>query len=529
MRKRCLPYCWTRLSNSNRSILILKIFFQKSQMTRFTAILIAVVFTTQLKAQEIKSQADTNQEKYLAELKTVVGQFTQYFYPNYFEIHLLPEKLFVYKIDSASNKLINVLNKYKSKLAESYIEEQNIEIKYYFDKLLIEYPISHDIYIGKTSSIPSEIPDRLKDNLSDFNKPELLGNSDFTDYVKAFLDYQTNLELKKTIYKNQDNQHLMAVWNLIPKFISNLKCSDFWKCNYLYNHIDNNGIKDIETVYNNLKATCKDTNYLNKVISLYKEDSIGRQGHLIKTYKNVGPFNLDMHIFLPDSFLNGKRRPVMVCFHGGSWSEGKPDWFFYSCQEFAKKGWVACAVEYRTDGRHGTLPFAAVMDAKSAIRWLRKNANEFNIDTSRIVATGNSAGGHLVLCTALAVKWNEKTDDLKFSPVPNVLLVNSGVYDLTDNSTAWIRKDSKDKNLVKEISPNYLVKKGMPPTLVIHGTNDHNVPYSTAKKFAEEMTKVGNDFEFKTLDGAEHFIWYDPKYSQQVSKSRSDFLQKLGY
>lgn len=69
---------------------------------------------------------------------------------------------------------------------------------------------------------------------------------------------------------------------------------------------------------------------------------------------------------------------------------------------------MACAVEYRTYNRHGTLPFDAVMDAKSAIRWLRQNANKYNIDTNKIVASGNSAGGHLILCTALADKWNEK-------------------------------------------------------------------------------------------------------------------------
>jgi hypothetical protein len=56
----------------------------------------------------------------------------------------------------------------------------------YFDKLLIDYPLNHDIYIGKTSKKKSSIPKKLKDNLNDFNKPELLGNSDFIHYVKAY-------------------------------------------------------------------------------------------------------------------------------------------------------------------------------------------------------------------------------------------------------------------------------------------------------------------------------------------------------
>jgi acetyl esterase/lipase len=386
-------------------------------------------------------------------------------------------------------------------------------------------------YVGrKTSQTASKISQKLKGNIADFNKPELLNNSDFTNYLKAFFHYQINLELKNPVYKNSDNQELDAVWKLIPRFISNPKCREFWQCDYLYNHIDNNGIKDIESIYANFKSTCNDTVYLTKVKAIYSDDSIGGQGHLTKIYKTVGSFNLDIHLFLPDSLWSDNKKPVIIYFHGGSWSEGKPDWFFYECKSDAKRGWVACAVEYRTSGRYGTLPFDAVMDAKSAIRWLRQHASEYNMDTDKIVASGNSAGGHLVLCTALADKWNEKTDDLQFSAVPNVLMVNSGVYDLTDQNTAWIRKDLKDKNLVKEISPDYLIKKNLPPTLIIHGTDDQNVPYSSAQKFVTEMIKAGNSsIEFQSLKGAGHFIWFDPKYSPEVSKLRSGFLTKLGY
>ncbi|MDO9578747.1 MAG: alpha/beta hydrolase, partial [Candidatus Cloacimonadales bacterium] len=227
-----------------------------------------------------------------------------------------------------------------------------------------------------------------------------------------------------------------------------------------------------------------------------------------------------------------KKSPVIVYFNGGSWCEGKPDWSFSACQSYANKGWVGVTVEYRLAYRQGTLPFESVMDAKSAIRWLRQHADEYNIDTNKIVASGNSAGGHLVLAAALVENWNEKTDDLKYSPVPNVLMVNSGVYDLTDDNTSWIRQGlrnrNQDENLVKEISPNYLIKKGLPPTLIIHGTNDRNVPFSTAKEFVDKMKLEGNDIEFHPLEGAGHFIWWG-QYGKQVSEISSKFLEKLGY
>ena len=106
--------------------------------------------------------------------------------------------------------------------------------------------------------------------------------------------------------------------------------------------------------------------------------------------------------------------------------------------------------------------------------------------------------------------WNEKTDDIKYSPVPNIIMVNSSVYELTDANTLWIRQDlrnrNQNENLVKEISPNYLIKKGLLPTLIIHGTNDRNVPFSSAKQFVDKMLLESNNIEFHALEGAGHFI-----------------------
>jgi len=169
------------------------------------------------------------------------------------------------------------------------------------------------------------------------------------------------------------------------------------------------------------------------------------------------------------------------------------------------------------------------MDAKSAIRWLREHGDQLHIDTGRIVATGNSAGGHLVLATALASKWNEKSDHLKFSPVPNILLVNSGVYDLTDEKTAWIRRDLTDKNLVKGISPSNLVRKNLPPTLLIHSSVDQNVPYASAQDFVTLSRAAASQVELKALNEGGHFIFDHPKYTSTVFYWRADFLKRLGY
>jgi dipeptidyl aminopeptidase/acylaminoacyl peptidase len=66
-------------------------------------------------------------------------------------------------------------------------------------------------------------------------------------------------------------------------------------------------------------------------------------------------------------------------------------------------------------------------------------------------------------------------------------------------------------------------------SFAIHGTNDRNVPYPTAKKFEEEMSAAGNPIEFHPIPNATHFIWIEPAYAAEVSDTRTRFLQKWKY
>ena len=478
----------------------------KGLALRRVQIVLWLTLATQISSAQSTPGVDSVRQKYLAEQKKIGRSFADDFYPKFSAYYSLPNKDFVAKIERARSAFDALLNEYGRSFDAKFVEVQRAEIKYYFDKLILDYPSNHHTYTGKRVSLSPKMSKRLQKNLADFNKPELLTNNDFTQYVRAFLSHRVDLEVRRPVYRDQDNQRLNAVWRIMPSLFTNQKVLDFWRHDQLSNHIDNLGIKNIGGIYEDFRAACRDSAYLSKVDQLYKANMRERHGYVTRTYQTIGKFDLDVHLFLPDGAPDGERRPVIVFFHGGSWSEGKPDYSFEECRSYARRGWVAAAVEHRLFARHGTLPFAAVMDARSALRWLRKSANEFGIDPGKVIASGNSAGGHLVLATALADKWNEKTDDLRVSSVPDVLLVNAGVYDLTDERTAWISRDLKDKNLVKEISPNHLVKKGLPPTLLIHGTADRNCPYPTAEDFKREADKAGKSVRLNSLEGAGHFI-----------------------
>ena len=480
-----------------------------------------------------KQYADSLRNAYNAEMKIASDAFSAAYYPNIPAVYSLNEKQFVKKIDSLKQPFLSVSNKYSKVFQntdKNFVPNEQRDIEYFFDRIILDYPYFHHNYTGEKQQLARSTQKKLDQHLKDFNNPGILSSRDFKGYVESFLRHQSTIDLKKEVYKKSDNKRLDAYLNLIPKYFTNQECKEYWQYHYLFAHLDDWGSKNLGETVKSFVLTCKNTSYARTIDSMYTEKANSYKDHLIKTYKAVDGFNLDLHIFLPDSSFQKTKRPVIVYFSGGSWTKGTPEWDFYNCANYAKKGWVAVSVEYRVADRFETTPFEAVKDARSAIRWLRMNGAAYNIDTNRIVASGNSAGGHLVLTTALANEMNESTDSLKFSASPNLLLVNSGVYNLYyDGSTDWINRDLKDKTFVKKISPQHLLRKGLPPTLIIHGTNDRSVDYATAKAFAEEMKKFDNPFEFETLEGAPHYIWYDRRFSGQVANFRKEFLKKYGY
>lgn len=477
--------------------------------------------------------ADTMHKSYKAEMIIVSNSFSTAYYPNRPAIYSLKETAFLKKIDSLKLPFLNAANKYANAFQtvdKNFIPNERRDIAYFFDRMILDYPYFHENHTGKKVKLSASTQTKLNRHLKDFNDPSILSSKDFQGYVQGFLRHQSSLEVKKEVYKKSDNKRLDAYLSLLTKYFTNQQCREYWQYYYLSNHIDNWGSKNIGPAIKTFLATCKNSSYTKTIDSIYTESANSYKGHLIETYKMVDGLKLDLHIFLPDSSPQNTKRPVIVYFSGGSWTEGTPEWDFYNCANYARRGWVAVSVEYRVADRHETTPFEAVKDARTAIRWLRMNAAKYNIDTNRIVATGNSAGGHLVLSTALSSEVNENSDNLKFGAAPNLLLVNAGVYNLYyEENTDWISRALKDKNLVKKISPQHLLKTGLPPTLMIHGTNDRSVDYGSAKIFADEMRKLGNECEFHTLEGAPHYIWYDRRFSGKVADLRRAFLRKHGY
>ncbi|OUS01044.1 hypothetical protein A9Q86_09885 [Flavobacteriales bacterium 33_180_T64] len=460
-----------------------------------------------------------------AEFGTPIGKYIR---SNKYPLNILNQIDFTKKIDSLQAIFTNYLAINKDMLDKSTFNNETALIKLFFDKLILGYPELHKRYTGKSIILSKQNQSKLNKNLFFFNDETLFTSRELNDYIATYIRIESNKILENPIFSKLDNQQLNADWSIMDTIFTNSKFSDFWKHKYLKYHIDNLGIKNIDKIYSSFMSSCKTSEYSESINALYNSHKKGRASHIIKTYKEIDGFKLDMHLFLPNSEEFKGKRPTIVQFHGGSWSEGKPDWFFNTAEAYTKQGWIVGVVEYRIKGRQGTYPFESVKDAKSAMRWIRENAKKYNIDPNKIIATGNSAGGHLSLAIALIDNWNESTDNFEISTKPNAIIVNSGVYDLTTNSTRWITENYENRGIVKEISPNHLLKKSAVKMLLIHGEKDRNCPYENAEYFYKEMKSLGNDIKLHTVKNAEHMIWYG-KHSTEVSKITNEYIKVLNF
>lgn len=124
-------------------------------------------------------------------------------------------------------------------------------------------------------------------------------------------------------------------------------------------------------------------------------------------YKSIDGIDLRLHVFAPPE-TKGAPRAAIVFFFGGGWVQGTVDQFVPQAKYLAQRGMVAIVADYRVGQRHKTTPFAAMADAKSAIRWVRSHAKELGVDPNRIAAAGGSSGGHIAASAAVFDAYEER-------------------------------------------------------------------------------------------------------------------------
>ena len=227
---------------------------------------------------------------------------------------------------------------------------------------------------------------------------------------------------------------------------------------------------------------------------------------------NGSPLLLDL--FLPEaSTIQGF--PVVVWVHGGGWKNGSKE--NPRAEFLAENGYAVASINYRLT--HEAQWPAQIEDCRESVRWLRKNADRYRLDSDRIGAWGSSAGGHLVaLMGTLDYPENEAVSsqvravcdwygptELLSMPPNNVGNGRTEEDVANSNGAKLLGCTVKDcPELAKQASALDNVTSDDAPFLIMHGDLDPGVPLSQSSRFYKKLKAVGVEAEWVVVKEGGH-------------------------
>ena len=235
--------------------------------------------------------------------------------------------------------------------------------------------------------------------------------------------------------------------------------------------------------------------------------------------------------------------PLVVYVQGSAWFEQELGYEIPQLSRFARQGYVVAVVEYRPSP---VAPFPAQLkDAKTAIRFLIRNAATYSIDPDRIALWGDSSGGHTAVMTGVTVTDPQLTDE---SPTDEPIKLRAivdfyGPIDISKMNFEPSTQDHRDaqspegmliggRNVLEnpdKVQPtvpiNYIDKnKEIPPFLIIHGNKDRLVPFGQSVLLYEALKQNDKSVVMYKLDGADH--GGSPFWTDQVLTIVDEFLRE---
>lgn len=271
--------------------------------------------------------------------------------------------------------------------------------------------------------------------------------------------------------------------------------------------------------------------------------------------------DLQLDIYRPKNSA-GKQLPVVIFLHGGAWALGDkviaPDNYVeQTILKLTEKNYAVLSVNYRlvSDDTHFPGP---VEDCKDAVRWVRKNADQYGFDPENIGLWGVSAGAHISLLSAYTPD-NEFVGDPQLSkysgkvsyvvdnfgptdmnrllhtraPQPLLFLVGRIAPKIIDirtkiakGMTGYDIKTERKKviDLCKTISPLYYTQNTV-PTLILHGNKDKIAPIRHSKRLNRMLKKAGTEYSFIIVKKGDHgFKTTDAAYQNELNTAMVDFI-----
>lgn len=233
-------------------------------------------------------------------------------------------------------------------------------------------------------------------------------------------------------------------------------------------------------------------------------------------YTEASGQTLHLQIIWPpiDNWFDATRYPTIVFVQGSGWATQELGQWLLALGEFARRGYVVAIVEYRPSD---VAPFPAqVEDVRSAVQFLRGNADRYKVDVDRIAVWGDSSGGHVALLAMVTdgvagapgvgddQPWGVRAvvdfygpTDLALMPHDEACVAVLGGIDPREHPQAAALAAA-----TTYVRP--ATEQTLPPLLVMHGTDDEIVPFEQSVVLGEAMAAAGHRMDLYQLDGAGH-------------------------
>jgi acetyl esterase/lipase len=254
------------------------------------------------------------------------------------------------------------------------------------------------------------------------------------------------------------------------------------------------------------------------------------------TYLTMGGVDLKLDVYKRRTATTPQ--PTVIYMHGGFWVAGNKEGAILNLLPWMEMGWNVVNVEYRLGA--AALAPAALEDCFCALRFIggQAQAQMYNIDTSRIVVTGESAGGHLALALGTIPESEGLDRECAGAARPKVAAVINwfGIYDVPDvidgphranAAVRWFGSLPNRMEIARRVSPMTYIRSGLPPILTVHGDADNTVPYQQAVRLHEALAKVNVPNQLVTIPGGGHGN-FTPEQRDKIYITIREFLAKNG-
>lgn len=227
------------------------------------------------------------------------------------------------------------------------------------------------------------------------------------------------------------------------------------------------------------------------------------------SYKTVEGHDLYADFYIPDHV---EKPPVIMWIHGGGWKDLNRKWCLVYPQ--IERGYAVCSVDYRYSDE-AIFP-AQMLDLKDALLFVKKNGEKYGYDGTKVILSGDSAGGHL--CSLLGVSagnadWEKPGENYEVQAVVDFCgpcslgsMVDGIWEDHTILGQLLGTMGSKKAMIGRAAaaSPDTYVNGSEPPFLILHGSADPMVSPEQSRNLRNALEKAGVPVHMYLVPGGDH-------------------------